>query len=67
MNEKKIVIPDGMMKAAMESSCKSQYGGVRVTLEAALRWLSEELEKSDGLAPMLNGTYPFSSALSGNY
>ena len=59
MSEKKIVVPEGMLKAAMESSCQSQYGGVRVkeSLEAALRWLSEELEKSDGLAPMLNGTY----------
>jgi hypothetical protein len=65
MSEKKYVIPEGMLKAwenayydiegkLHSGSFKSGY--VRA-LEAALCWLDEELGKSDGIAPMLSGTY----------
>lgn len=75
MSEKKIVVPGGMHRAAVEwlllyenfkidtlepstSTPEQQANGrASVVLEAALRWLYEELGKSEGISPMLNGTY----------
>ena len=62
MSDKQIVVPEGMRKsaemAAMELRCDAPYEQtIRVGLEAALLWLTEELGKSDGIAPMLGGTY----------
>jgi len=65
MSEKEYVVPEGMLKAwedayynvdgeTRSGSFKSGY--VRA-LKAALRWLGDELDKSDGIAPMLGGTY----------
>ena len=45
MNEKKIVLPEGMLKAAMDDigERRGTYGGriIEGALEAALRWLSD--------------------------
>jgi hypothetical protein len=41
MSGKRIVVPEGMMRAAVEASPNSPGDYVLVILEAALRWLSE--------------------------
>jgi ribosome modulation factor len=60
MAEKKINIPDGMWKSAYNATVmmgKSREECTTKVLEAALRWLDGELEKSDGQSPLIGGTY----------
>ena len=59
MSEKEYVVPKGMLKASTKAYWETQTGDkeLEAVLKAALRWLDEELGKSDGIAPMLGGTY----------
>jgi hypothetical protein len=50
MSDKKIKVPDGMLKAAQEADS----GDDRVFLEAALRWLSERLDQLEKVRPNWN-------------
>ena len=62
MSDKKYVVPEGMLKAACEHSpyrrrTDPDEGLILPLLTNAVRWLAEELDKSDGCSPALNGTF----------